>query len=99
MEFLFMINNSKTKTTQFIVISFVVILTILLAGCITAQPVVPPDLQATQTSNLTAVIATPLPEEILKSSELTNGVVMVGVVLVLIIVGGTFLGIRRLRLE
>ena len=61
------------------------------------EEIVPPDIQVTQTLNLTAVIATPLPEEILKSSELTNGVVMVGVVLVLVIVGGTFFGIRRLK--
>jgi hypothetical protein len=94
-----MINNNKAKMTLFFVLSLLAIFTITLAGCLTAQPVVSLDVQATQISYLTAVIATPLPEEILKSSELTNGVVMVGVVLVLIIVGGTFLGIRRLRLE
>jgi len=90
-------NNKKILTIRIFLVVIMLTMSIGFSACIAEEPVVPPDIQVTQTSNQTAVIVTQMPEDIQKSSELTNGVVLVGVVLVLIIVGGTFVGIRRMQ--
>ncbi len=45
------------------------------------------------------LLPTAMPQELARSSELTNNIVLVGVLLVVTIVGGTFYGIRRRRRE
>jgi len=68
----------------------------LLMGCIPTEVVESADAALAQTAQMTAIIGTPSTEEISKSNELTNAIVLVGVVLVLIVVGGTLLGIRNI---
>lgn len=88
----------KPQNTRLIKTGILILLALLILGFTFAQTVWSPSptIQgATPPPPILPTVNTPFPKEILENYEQTNGVVFGGVILVLIIIGGTLSVISR----
>ena len=95
--------NSVSRQKAALLLILLVFASLLVARCAPFSGQIVPSAEGTLTPTPLPteipLLPTAMPEEMARSSELTNNIVLVGVLLVITIVGGTFYGIRRRQRE
>jgi hypothetical protein len=91
--------QEKTKKLAVILALLVLLVILLLAGCAPLSEQIVPSAAGTLTPtplpSEIPLLPTPQPLELARSNELTSNIALMGVLMVVVIVVGTFYGIQR----